>query len=72
MFLDIDECLRNISECDYQATCTDTDGSFACSCNTGFSGSGLLCNGMYQFLWLYMNSNRDCISKYFVSWLGEY
>ena len=41
MFLDIDECLNK--PCHNNATCTDTEGSFECQCDNGFSGSGLNC-----------------------------
>ena len=37
---DIDECARNGHNCDTNADCSDTDGSFVCSCNDGFSGNG--------------------------------
>ena len=29
--------------CDSEATCTNTQGSFLCSCNLGYFGSGSLC-----------------------------
>ena len=43
---DIDECSRNISKCDPNANCTDTDGGYLCYCSDGFSGTGFLCNGL--------------------------
>ena len=39
--IDNNECLSN--PCDGNATCTNTDGSFTCACNLGYSGSGLDC-----------------------------
>ena len=36
--------------CDDNATCTDTDGSFACTCNIGYSGDGLSCTGICLIL----------------------
>ncbi len=48
MFLvDVDECASN--PCDQNATCTNHDGSFACECNSGFSGDGHSCTGMTYF-----------------------
>ena len=43
-FVDRDECLD--SPCDGNATCQNTPGSFVCTCNEGFTGSGLECQGM--------------------------
>ena len=39
---DNDECLDD-SPCDANATCTNTLGSFDCSCNTGYDGDGVTC-----------------------------
>ena len=42
--LDINECLQpNI--CHDQATCTNTQGSYLCNCNLGYSGDGKTCVG---------------------------
>lgn len=38
---DIDECIT--SPCGASATCTNTIGSFSCSCNSGFQGDGIRC-----------------------------
>ena len=46
-FLDIDECLSN--PCHVNASCSDTQGSFGCQCNTGFSGNGFNCSSKYVF-----------------------
>ena len=34
--------------------CTDTEGSFLCSCNTGYTGDGLDCRGQLLMLQLYL------------------
>ena len=40
--LDFDEC-TNSSVCHENAFCTDTVGSFVCTCNHGFTGDGSFC-----------------------------
>ena len=49
-FSDIDECAdSSLNNCDSNADCTNTVGSFTCACNSGFSGNGTSCTGM---IWL--------------------
>ncbi|MFT7621337.1 MAG: hypothetical protein ACI9WU_000498, partial [Myxococcota bacterium] len=38
-----DECTLNVDNCDANASCSDTNLSFTCSCNTGYSGDGVTC-----------------------------
>eukprot|EP00286_Rhodomonas_abbreviata_P027873 CAMPEP_0181303152 /NCGR_PEP_ID=MMETSP1101-20121128/8394_1 /TAXON_ID=46948 /ORGANISM="Rhodomonas abbreviata, Strain Caron Lab Isolate" /LENGTH=1307 /DNA_ID=CAMNT_0023408683 /DNA_START=219 /DNA_END=4139 /DNA_ORIENTATION=+ len=38
----IDEC-SGFNDCHANANCTDTNGSFTCTCNTGYSGNGTSC-----------------------------
>jgi hypothetical protein len=45
---DIDECVGN--PCDSNAQCTNTAGSFVCTCNTGYTGNGLVCTGIWTYL----------------------
>ena len=41
---DINECESNDSNnCDENAQCTNTDGSYICTCNPGYSGDGVSC-----------------------------
>ena len=40
---DIDECVEGTDNCDVDATCTNTAGSFDCTCNAGFAGNGQTC-----------------------------
>ena len=46
VFLDIDECVSGENNChnDY-ATCFNTIGNFTCSCNSGYRGDGVNCQG---------------------------
>ncbi|MFO7825950.1 MAG: calcium-binding EGF-like domain-containing protein, partial [Cyclobacterium sp.] len=40
---DIDECADNTDNCDNNATCSNTPGSFTCACNDGWEGDGTSC-----------------------------
>lgn len=40
---DIDECMTQTDNCDENATCTNTIGSFTCECNAGWEGNGTTC-----------------------------
>nr|XP_033815553.1 mucin-4 isoform X2 [Geotrypetes seraphini] len=40
---DVDECSAGLSRCDKKATCTNTLGSYICSCNKGYKGNGFTC-----------------------------
>jgi len=46
---DIDECATGTDNCDPDATCTNVQGSFTCSCNSGYDGDGQTCSGI--LLW---------------------
>ncbi|XP_053408175.1 uncharacterized protein LOC123560993 [Mercenaria mercenaria] len=39
----IDECEEGSDDCDENAQCTDTLGSYTCTCNNGFDGNGKTC-----------------------------
>ncbi|XP_066290685.1 fibropellin-1-like [Branchiostoma lanceolatum] len=39
----IDECAMDTDNCHAKASCSDTDGSFTCTCSDGYTGSGLHC-----------------------------
>ena len=44
---DINECTTGGHNCDVYAECANTDGSFTCTCKTGYSGDGDKCDGNY-------------------------
>ena len=42
---DKNECALKTHNCTANAACENTKGSFNCSCNSGFTGNGTVCNG---------------------------
>ncbi|XP_078575880.1 uncharacterized protein LOC144861750 [Branchiostoma floridae x Branchiostoma japonicum] len=45
---DINECTVGTDNCHIQATCTNTDGSFICTCDTGYTGDGVTCTDINE------------------------
>ena len=45
IFPDLDECTTNSFDCAPNAACQNTEGSYACSCKSGYKGNGKICNG---------------------------
>ena len=39
---DINECI-GLNDCDINSECNNTDGSYDCSCDPGYSGNGREC-----------------------------
>ena len=56
--IDIDECDLERDNCDGNATCHNTDGSFECNCKNGYSGNGVTCDSKWttnlEYIWNYM------------------
>ena len=50
VLLDIDECLIISHACDVTANCTNTDGSYNCTCKEGYTGDGESCRGIITAL----------------------
>ena len=44
LHVDINECgSDDFNNCDENAQCTNTEGSYTCSCNPGYTGDGIIC-----------------------------
>ena len=41
------------------ATCTDTDGTFTCQCQIGYTGNGQTCTGKNETFTEYMWSGKQ-------------
>ena len=41
---DIDECVRGLDDCDIIAVCINLNGTYNCSCMTGYKGNGFESN----------------------------
>ena len=60
LYADINECMTGSDNCHTNAQCTDTEGSFTCSCNAGYTGDGVTCTSkidvsLLYMMWAYMN-----------------
>ena len=48
--IDIDECADpETNDCDRNAECINTEGSYTCSCNVGYTGDSKTCKGVCFF-----------------------
>ena len=75
-FADVNECVTGEHNCDANAACNNTEGSFECTCKPGYSGNGVNCTGDYisAKTWIVLML-RLLIQYYFVSssrvWVPE-
>ena len=57
---DIDECAVRVNNCHPNADCTNTFGSFDCSCKSGYSGNGTYCENIDECLQKPCAENATC------------
>lgn len=48
---DYDECSNNANDCHTESTCSNEEGSFSCTCKSGYDGDGVTCKGKFDYLW---------------------
>ena len=56
LLLDINECSTNAHNCDANAFCSNSEGSYNCTCSPGYNGNGTSCTGKsyhYHYHYLY-------------------
>lgn len=53
---DIDECALEIDACSEVATCSNTEGSYECECDSGYEGDGMVCEDTDECA----NETDDC------------
>ena len=46
---DVDECEEELDNCDVEAICQNTIGSFNCTCISGYDGDGVNCTSKLTF-----------------------
>ena len=73
---DVDECAEEVDECSNEltcswlpgrdvcrpvATCTNTHGSYHCTCASGYTGDGRVCIGIIIYYIYYTPSHHDSL-----------
>ena len=65
---DVDECAIGNHSCHDNATCHNNQGSYTCSCNSGFAGDGIFCTSKCIYLPIRVYSS---ISKHVLQPCGK-
>ena len=60
---DLDEFLNENDIWDENANCANTDGSYTCECDKGYTGDGNSCAGEYQQWQVRLNTNNKMSQK---------
>ena len=58
--VDIDECSTGVDNCDANASCTNSVGSFDCECDAGYSGDGETCVDIDECASATCDPNASC------------
>ena len=63
LILDINECTSGSATCALNAECTNTRGSYVCTCRPGYQGDGQSCNGMVRACMIKLVNSVHIIRK---------
>ena len=66
MLSEIDECATGVDNCDVNALCTNTPGSFQCTCIINYSGDGVTCSGKGDYIYTHYIGNVHSICKIYI------
>ena len=62
LLTDIDECANDtLNNCSPNATCTNTNGSYTCTCDTGYTGDGFNCTGICALSCIIFLCVTECV-----------
>ena len=59
-YVDVNECDEGTAECHSNATCSNTVGSYDCTCVLGYSGDGFNCTSMLTETFMPSITNDLC------------
>lgn len=65
-FTDVDEC-AGANLCDVRAVCSNTEGSYTCQCEEGYSGNGTHCEGTYMLCCVVLT----CLWSHTLMYMGQ-
>ena len=54
---DVNECTSGADWCHPNSTCYNTQGSYTCSCNTGYIGNGFSCFGKLNSIHIHIEGH---------------
>jgi len=57
----IDECTEGTDNCDDNAVCTNTEYSFSCTCNAGYTGDGVTCTDIDECAGIICSNGGTCL-----------
>ena len=60
---DKDECIGNNHNCDPNSTCQNTEGSYKCICNEGYTADGHTCQGRRFNFSVYSGVATRCVES---------